>query len=206
MLDIDASTGRKKWAIEFAGESYDNWAPSYAGGRLYTHLGLSFCERELATGKARWCKTVPWSGWAMDSAPVIGEDRAVVVGSDALYGHDLNGNSGTLWFRSGDWRGRIPAIAEGVVYALNPVNLQALRLTDGEIVWTFESDPGPVHAPIVTKDFVFVASSETTYVLRRATGEPVWQTNHGGWLSVASGYLYIAQADQTILAYRAQEP
>lgn len=206
MLGIDASNGLRNWAIEFDWGNYANWTPSYADGKLYTHFGQSFCEREIATGKVRWCKTVPWSEWAMDSAPVIGEGRAVVVGSDALYAHDLNGNSSTLWFRLGDWRERIPAIADGVVYALNPENLQALRLTDGEIVWTFPSDPGPVHAPIVTRDYVYVASPETTYVLRRATGEPVWQTDHGGWVTVASGYLYIAGEDQTIYAYRAQEP
>ncbi len=35
---------------------------------------------------------------------------------------------------------------------------------------------------------------------------PLWQANHGGWLTVANGYLYIAQADKTIYAYRTQEP
>ncbi len=205
MVGLDVSSGKSLWAVENIG-TYASWAPTYANGRLYTHLGQSFCERDITTGKARWCKTVPWFGWAMNSAPVISEGRALVVGSDALYAHDLDGHSGTLWFRSGDWRERLPAIAEGVVYALNPTNLRALRLTDGEILWTFESDPGPVHAPIVTRDFVYVASPQTTYVLQRTTGESVWQTDHGGWLTVASGYLYIAQGDQTIYAYRAQEP
>jgi len=34
----------------------------------------------------------------------------------------------------------------------------------------------------------------------------VWEAEHGGWLTVADGYLYVAQADKMLYAYRAQEP
>lgn len=208
MFGIHAGSGERLWAISNLGQ-HSNWTPSYANGKLYTHLGQSFCERDLATGNARWCKTVPLTWQEMNTAPVIDQNSVLIVSDSDLRLLDLNAYAEPRWTRPGDFSSTLPATAQGVVYALKNGSLEALRSTDGGLLWSFSSpdlsDP-LVHAPIITPDFVYVASSQTTHVLHRATGLPVWQTDHGGWLTVASGYLYIAQADQTIYAYRAQEP
>lgn len=207
MVGVNAGSGEQAWFIDLA--QTDGWTPAYANGKLYTRVTSSFCEHEITTGKARWCKDVPWSGWIMNTAPVIDQGVALLVSTSQLQVIDLVASPVERWSRPGDFSNTLPAIAQGVVYALKNGSLEALRLTNGGLLWSFTAHDFSnmlVHGPIITPDFIYVASPQTTYVLQRTTGEPVWQTDHGGWLTVASGYLYIAQGDQTIYAYRAQEP
>ncbi len=205
MMGFDASTGEQLWIVALP--QYSDWTPSYANGKLYTKVE-AFCEHNITTGEMRWCRNTEWSQDRAANTPVIDQGMALLVCKSGLEAVDLDAYSPLRWFRSGDYNRTVPASARGIVYALNAGVLEALSLSNGELLWSFADSEllRLINAPIVTADFVYVASPTSTYVLQRTTGVPVWQTNHGGWLSVASGYLYIAQSNQTIYAYRAEEP
>jgi outer membrane protein assembly factor BamB len=74
------------------------------------------------------------------------------------------------------------------------------------VLWSFVGDAKLRYAPVIAGNYVYVTTGANTYVLDRTTHEVVWQTGHGGWLTIANGFLYIVQSDMTLYAYRAQEP
>jgi len=74
------------------------------------------------------------------------------------------------------------------------------------VPWSFGGNGDLTHAPAVAGSYVYVASEANTYVLNRTTRQIAWQSDHGGWLAVADGFLIIAQTEKRICAYRAQEP
>jgi Tol biopolymer transport system component/outer membrane protein assembly factor BamB len=205
MYGFDAGTGAQLW---FTGlEQYADWTPSYADGKLYSWVSGTFREHALATGQTLWGASAGWSwaGYSMNTAPVIDRRTGLVASSVGLSAIDLD-THGVRWSTSGNYNATLPATADGVVYALKDHTLEARQLTDGALLWSFAGDSGLVHAPVVAGRYVYVASDLNTYVIDRETHLPVWQANQGGWLTVANGYLYIAQSGKTINAYRAQEP
>jgi outer membrane protein assembly factor BamB len=100
------------------------------------------------------------------------------------------------------------AVADSTVYAVNGY-LEVFDLANGNPLWSFAGDERLSFNPVVTQKYVIVSSSANTYVLDRVSHQLVWQTNYGGWLTVANGFLYISSTNYmttTLYAYRAQEP
>jgi len=93
--------------------------------------------------------------------------------------------------------------------------LVAYNLYSGAELWRFTADGPLLAAPVVAGKYVYVASTTHTYVLNRQTHRVEWDTPTGGILSIANGYLFIAETiydtidnpQKAILhAFRAQEP
>jgi len=90
----------------------------------------------------------------------------------------------------------------------------AYNLYSGAELWRFTADGPLLAAPIIAGKYVNVASAAHTYVFNRQTHALEWDTAIGGTLSLANGYLFIAEglypadvASTAVLhAYRAQEP
>lgn len=200
MYGFDAGSGSQLWFTSL--EQISNWAPSYANGKVYSWTSNYFREHDLATGATLW--SVAGSG-GTNTAPVVDQRTGLVASSTALTAFDL-GSHTIRWAVSGNHNATLPAMADDVVYALNAHVLEARQLSDGALLWSFVGDNGLTHAPIIAGPYVYVASEANTYVVNRDTHTLVWQVNHGGWLSMANGYLYVAQADKIIYAYKAQEP
>jgi hypothetical protein len=131
-----------------------------------------------------------WHGWEMDTTSAIGWQTAVVASSIELNAVDL-GTHGIRWTVDGNYDDTIPAVADGVVYALGNSALEARQLTDGELLWSFAGDNSLTNAPVVAGEYLYVASDVHTYVLNRTTHAVEWQVDHDGWLAIADGFLYI---------------
>ncbi|MBN1889227.1 MAG: PD40 domain-containing protein [Thermoflexales bacterium] len=206
MYGYNAGNGAQLWFLGLEQEA--EWTPAYAHGRLYTWVNYNFRSHDPATGLVVWSLRpgpVLYGFGGADTTPVIAGQIALVVDSGRLYAIDLEARQ-VKWSSGGDYDRAFPAVADGVVYALSGGTLEARRLADGVLLWSFSGDGQLTNAPLVAGNHVYVASTATTYVLGRSTHDLEWQTSHGGWLTVANGFLYIAQTGQALYAYRAQEP
>jgi TolB protein len=220
--EILAATGQPGWdSSQSRSNMGGGWAPAYYGGivfsRPYEHTieGL-----DGATGQTLWNRTDLHGNYSLHSigAPVVTHDAVVSVGYTltTLARNQL----WHLWAIEPEVEDyfapdTMPAVAGHVVYALRGPKLMAYNLVTGAELWRFTADGPLVGAPIVAGKYVYVASTTHTYVLNRLTHELEWDTDTGGILSLANGYLYIAETiyysdnnpEKAILhAYRAQEP
>jgi outer membrane protein assembly factor BamB len=202
-----AAGGEPYWYVTISYSAVNNkWTPSYANNKIYLWVRGNFYENDPESGKVLWNLVDVDSEIGdldEDTAPVISGKIALVVSMVKLAAIDLSTHE-IAWSAAGNYDQTIPAVADDVVYAIGNGELEARRLTDGALLWSFAGDSALTNAPIVAGNYVYVASNNNTYVLNRNTHQLVWTTAHGGWLSLANGYLYIAQPDNTIYAYRAE--
>jgi len=92
-------------------------------------------------------------------------------------------------------------VANGIVYAISGGQLYAVDAATGATRWTFSGDGQLSYPPVVTRGYVYVASTSVVYAVKPTTLIAVWKATPGGWLSVAGGNLYVAQANGTLSAY-----
>ncbi len=201
----NALTGEALWFKDL--DQYDKWTPAYADGFLFAWVYGNFYAINPDTGHIEWSLNVGWDwhGYTMDTTPVIMEHTALVASSIQLTAINLDTHA-IRWSQSGNYDYTIPAVAGNEVYAFGDGNLEVRNLHDGALLWSFDGNGELINAPVLTENYVYIASANHTYVLDRQTYNLVWETNKGGWLSVADGFLYIAQPGGIVSAYRAQEP
>jgi len=54
---------------------------------------------------------------------------------------------------------------------------------------------------VIAGGFVYTASKANVYAVDVTSGQATWSGGPGGWLSIARGALYVAQANGTLSAY-----
>ena len=120
-------------------------------------------------------------------------------GQNALIAVDLSAQR-ELWRVAGP-SSVAPAVADGIVYALRGTKVSAYNSVTGAELWFYETGTPLVGAPLVTQTNLYIASTDHTWVLNRATHALIWEANKGGWLSIANDQLFIAQPDGKLTAY-----
>jgi Tol biopolymer transport system component len=199
LYSFNAFTGQRQWHTSWGNDML--CMPSYRDGILYVWSGDIFTPRYAHNGEAVWTLNVGDTG----RTSVISGNRAILGGTTKLIGVNLDTKT-IAWSFSGDYDHNIPATADGVVYSLDGSNLEARNLVNGSLLWEYPVGSGFVHGPVIAGNYVYVASEEITFVINRSTHELEWTIYRGGGLTVANGYLYVADKDGVILAYRAEEP
>jgi Tol biopolymer transport system component len=183
------------------------WVPAYENGKVYAWTGGIFTELNATNGDEMWYLNVGWSwhGLDMDTAPVISNNKAFVTSLLGLNAIDLN-HKQVSWTSDGNYDDTLVATDGQFVYALHEKILEERSITDGALLWSFTFDNNLQRAPVLTPNYLYVATSDKTYIFDRTTHLIVWQTNHGGWITVANGFLYIVNGEKVLFAYRAEEP
>jgi outer membrane protein assembly factor BamB len=164
---FDGSTGSQLWFTSLP--QYDRFTPAVDDTRVYAYVGAQVAVIERATGVRSF--TIPDPGFSssesrMYVAPVLGgRDNIVAIQGGRLLSFDLAGRT-MAWQIGPGFQGQ-PAVAHGVIYALNDGALQARREADGVLRWEwrppfFGTLTGPF---VVTGNHVFVATSSTTYAV-----------------------------------------
>lgn len=128
------------------------------------------------------------------SSTVLGHREGVLAVQGAqLAKIDLAAPSAS-WVFPGAFDGT-PAVANGVVYAVDNGRLVALSEDTGVERWRWlDAGVGRIaYDPLATVDHVFVSSATATYAIDTATRAAVWSFPHGGSLSLSNDrVLYIA--------------
>ncbi len=182
-------------------EQYDQWSPLSFGGEVYTFIAGKLRAHDPLTGGIQTTTSVPWNwaGWSMQTAPISDGTSLYVIAPPSLYALTPGAPSPT-WSASADYAG-MPAIANGVVYAVSGGQLRATDAARGDVLWTVTADSALDHPPVVAGRWVYVASDAHAYAVDTTTQEVVWTGAPGGWLSVAGGQLFVAQPNGTLTAY-----
>jgi outer membrane protein assembly factor BamB len=218
---LNASTGTQDWISHFHLPRASDSTITYDQGVLYSWMDGVFRAINPRTGGLIWSLTIDpdMVGWASQMPLIVG--RIAIVGTaypQKIYAINLD----TRQIRSvvpenahGSGEPFL-AVADGFVYSVSG-QLNAYNLDSGNMLWSFTVsgfNETLAWNPIVTQKYIYVASGgppSNTYVLDRTTHQVVWQTDAGGYLTVADGYLYITAVAEythvrTIRAYQAQEP
>lgn len=201
MHGFDAADGHALWFQMLPQEaSYLAWIPSFADNVLYTHANDKLRAHAPETGEVLWTYTAG-DGYYNTFTPVIGDNRLY------LYDAEQNLQALDLSRREIAWtaQGASPATDDQVVYAPYNGAVKAYAAEDGTLLWE-SANLGVSRTPIIAGSYLYVATDNQTYVLDRTTHDVVWQTDRGGELTVGNGFLYIAQSNNVLYAYRAQEP
>lgn len=205
----DQETGVKVYD-EYAARLY-GWTPTFANGKLYTHLGKNFQERNPATGEVVWSlELIPsFSYYSMGyAAPAVwGETAFVNAPGGHLVAIDLRDGIAVgdreLWrVTDGFWK--TPAVTADAVYSMTGGDVQARAPADGALLQTYSTGVSSVinWQPIVADDTLIIASRDDTYLFDLATGELIQTLSGGGQLSLANERLYVAGDDGTVRTYR----
>ena len=182
---------------------WDSWSPMFLAGQIYTYVGGYLETNDLLTNAVLQTVPVqvPYKGTpaSMNAAPVSDGEKIYLVAPPSLVAY-LPGSMTPEWTASGAYTG-MPAVANGVVYTVSGGQLRANDAATGKILWTFAGDSALSFPPAVAGTFVYVASSANAYAFDTVAQQMVWSTTPGGWISIAGGQVYVAQANGTLAAY-----
>lgn len=173
--------------------------------------------------------TLKWSyapseGWGVTGAPAVangvmyfglaytgeGDSRNDGDNSFSWGVYALNADTGAfLWeYGTGPVFGS-PAVANGVVYAVDASSVYALDAGTGVLIWQYDAiGQSQYSSPVVVNNIVYVTSSDkNVYALNAATGELIWKYATAGEIltppAVANGVLYVNSGSGTVYALNA---
>jgi outer membrane protein assembly factor BamB len=200
LYGLSSATGAQLFFNNQLGQT-DQWSPLSLGGKVYTFTGGSLRAHDPATGGIVSTTSVggTFPLYSMQTAPVSDGTKIYVVGPPRLFAIDP-ATMTVAWSAAGAYSG-MPAVANGIVYAVSGGKLVANDAATGAALWTFAADGALSYPPAIAGGFVYTASSANVYAVDVTTGQPVWSAAPGGWLSIARSTLYVAQANGTLSAY-----
>jgi outer membrane protein assembly factor BamB len=182
---FDGTTGSRRWLTAFS--AYQKSTPAVDDAFVYAYGGLLLGVIHRDTGAMAFTILNP-SGFSTSSVtPVLGsQDRVLVIENGRLVSFDIAART-IAWNIGSGFYGQ-PAVARGVVYALNGGGvLQARRESDGALLWQWQPVSGSlINVPVVTANLVFVATSTTTFAIDLHTQQAVWQHAKGGHLALSN--------------------
>jgi outer membrane protein assembly factor BamB len=195
LYGLDTGSGSQLFFNGTLGQ-VDQWSPLLLNGMIYTFLGGDLRMHDPANG-AVLSEVMINGGGA--STPISDGDKIYGIASSSLYAF-RPGQPTPAWTASGSFTG-MPAVANGIVYAVSGGQLYGIDAATGATLWTFSGDGELSYPPVVTRGYVYVASMNVVYALKPKTLIAVWKAAPGGWLSVAGGNLYVAQPNGILSAY-----
>ncbi len=193
---IEIATGEPLWWSVLP--QYDDWTPAVDERYVYAYMGqydpgLYVIER--FTGEL--VDFIPderfqWSGWDMDLSPVLGGmDDVIAIHGGRIMRFDLE-RGNIAWQREGAWQGQ-PAVARGVIYAVEGPELVALDQRTGQDLWRWNNGTRYYirDEVLVTDSHVFVGTS-STHAIGLASRRVEWSYPLVGTLAIADDTLFIA--------------
>lgn len=149
-----------------------------------------------------------------NSAPAIGADGTIYIGSEDHNLYAINSTTGTMkWtFQTNDWVNSSPAIgADGTVYfGSNDHNVYAVDGATGTKKWSFNTGDVVTSSPVVGPDGTVYVGSDDDYVyaLNGSNGNLIWKFKAGNLITSApaigrNGLLYAGSWDDKLYALNA---
>lgn len=215
LLSYDAVTAGLNWFATLP--QFEAWTPAVDDQRIYAYVSSSLYAIEKATGATAFTILDPgysWSGYTMDSAPIIGSGSRVLTvgvrsnGANRLIAFDVAQRT-VAWTTPGNFM-QSPALARGAVYATADRVLHVYDEATGALRWSWglpASDAGTFSTPevygnvVVTDNLAFVSSTNATYAVALDSRQAVWTYPVGGRLALSPrGVLHIVTTPRTGVA------
>ncbi len=191
LYGYDARSGATVFFNSGIGQS-DQWSPATDGTHVYTFVRGFLQALDPTTGVQQWMLDVNWQTptHSMETSPVVWNRLAFAIAPPVLYAIDLDTHA-VRWSITGLDYSQTPAVAGGVLYAVNSGNIRAHDAESGRYLWSFAGDGALSYPPVLTGTHLFAASDANVYAVDLATRTQVWTAPGGGWLSVAAGKLFV---------------
>ena len=180
---------------------------------------LTQCGHTREQGALKWKFA---TGGAIEwSAPALGNDGTVYIGSDDHFVYAINGDGTLKWkFETKDKVNSSPVVDDqgsgsagaygGTVFCCsNDGNLYALGAALGELRWQYTTQASIyVGGPFVTSDAVYTGSQDSyVYALNKQDGSLKWKNAPGGAIQsrvvVTGGVVYVGSSDTFLYALTA---
>jgi outer membrane protein assembly factor BamB len=195
---VSAATGAPAWHTQPAGPMPHAFSPEavygyqMTGGTGYAGGKTSVVALGAATGQVRWIYDAgdmlfsAAGGWMTYAAGKVfiagGESNQSTPAAHAVAALDA-GTGRPVWTLS-TGIAQIPAVADGVVYAVDDQQVVALHATTGARIWQVrlagnKVKDGPVGQLSATDGVVISWAFSTTCALDAATGRVIWSTDTG---------------------------
>lgn len=146
------------------------------------------------------------------SSPVASGKTAVLLQYEKLQAVDLEKRMST-WSVPGVFGGA-PALKNGLVYAIGERWVQSYDAATGELRAGYGIPEGTsllqgtvnLYQPIVLDDTLLVSSTEYVWIFNLQTGERLQRLSGGGPITYTDGMLLASGPDQTLRAWRVNQP
>lgn len=194
------------------GQPAASWPGVAADGeRAYVANGPHVYAVDLDSGQEIWRFPAEVDRAAsFYASPLLTETGLVIAGGYHRMVYALGAEDGRLAWQYDGAQDRVvgsAAIAGDLV--LVPVadgTLHAIRLSDGQMVWTFKAGAGLWSAPLVDGDQAYLSSLDHhLYAIRVADGQPLWDVDLSSALvdtpSLVGGLLLVGTFDQRLVAF-----
>jgi outer membrane protein assembly factor BamB len=169
------SNGALNWSVwDYAQDTCPAVTPT---GVYVAYCGIAACYGPV-TGNLAWIDRQDFSGGG-GGIPVVANGYVIAPDNFATYGgHLLIAGNGAV---AGAYVADVPpAIGSTAGYFLQSGTLRAIRLEDGQVLWSFAGDGTLTTSPVRVNNYVFIGSaSGMVYGLDAGTGSQAWSQNVG---------------------------
>lgn len=202
LYSADSMTGMVKFVQGLDG--FEQWTPLYLQATVFTFSAGHLRAHDQETGAVLGTAEVAWDPMSfprMATAPVSDGQKIYMVAqpTNRLFAF-RPGEPLPDWTAVGPYTS-MPAVADGIVFAVAGGVLRAHDSGTGMLLWTFSGDSMLNHPPAIAGHWVYVASDAQVYAVDISTASLAWSDASGGWLSIAAGKLYVAGNDGFLTAY-----
>jgi outer membrane protein assembly factor BamB len=194
---FSAQAGIQIWFHQLS--QYDKWTPAVHDNVVYTFTGGSYNATLTAinanTGITIWAKNdIPhnWSGYSMNTSPVIDTVTNVIYVTSKSYVHAIDMETQEiLWSHQGDFN-ITPALDTCCLYVVNNGQLHVRDKTTGSLLWTFIDINSILSPPAISNGHVALASEQEVKIIRISDQAVIWSFNQGGRLSIGNNHLVLS--------------
>lgn len=199
MYGFDSTNGSQKFFATLPQVS--GWTPTVGDTEIYTCVNGVLKGHNPDTGVVNWSLTLSANA-STTNVPSYSDGKIYATAYQTLYAVDTTTKSIQWQTAMSNYSGT-PAVANGVVYAINGYNVVACNAATGAVLKTYTTGASSalLYHPIVTNDALFISSSSGTYVFDLATGTKLQTIGYGGYISICNGTLYIAGQDGGLRTY-----
>ncbi|MDQ2690990.1 MAG: PQQ-binding-like beta-propeller repeat protein, partial [Chloroflexota bacterium] len=203
---LDAETGQEIWSAGGFGHLESTGA---IAGELIISGGYSKLVRALDrhTGEEHWSFT---SGYPMQGAPLIVDDRVFIATDRAVYALDLESGQPVWETSTGDEEAYMgaPAYEAGVLYTTSGRQLIALDSETGNELWQVEKDETFLSLAVADQHVYVGNWDRSFYAFDAFTGEERWVFQADGEIwsppAVDKGIVYAGNSDRMLYALDAR--
>jgi len=207
LAKFDAAGTVLQWSYKDTRRNNGGWAISTDDNLIYNYSQGWMLGIEAATGTLKYAvaSRLPYFGAPATMAPVLSDGQLFVTESDSSGGGlaAFDPATGKLnWQVQANFT-TYPAVAAGVVYAVNGDKLEARNTANGVPLWSSPAlgAGGPYTQVLATNNLVFAASQSRVVAVDLATHNVVWEYPAGGAIAISdNGILYITHPVNGLVA------